>query len=45
MPEFTPKEKGGTMRLGARESIFRENDKSVISKILVRLRVIFSELY
>lgn len=32
MPEFTPEEKGGTMRLGARTSIFRDNDKSVISK-------------
>lgn len=32
MPEFTPEEKGGTMRLGARTSVFRENDKSVISK-------------
>lgn len=33
MPEFTPEEKGGTMRRGARTSVFRDNDKSVISKI------------
>ncbi|KAG4073060.1 hypothetical protein HA402_009479 [Bradysia odoriphaga] len=33
MPEFTPEQKGGTMRLGARTSIFRENDKSVIRKL------------
>ncbi|KAJ6646524.1 CTP synthase [Pseudolycoriella hygida] len=33
MPEFTPEEKGGTMRLGARTSVFRENDTSVIRKL------------
>ncbi|XP_037033867.1 CTP synthase-like isoform X2 [Bradysia coprophila] len=33
MPEFTPEEKGGTMRLGARTSVFRENDNSVIRQL------------
>lgn len=32
MLEYTPVNKGGTMRLGAKESVFRKNDKSVISK-------------
>ncbi len=32
MPEFTPEQKGGTMRLVARTSVFRENDRSVIRK-------------
>ncbi|KAJ6646529.1 CTP synthase [Pseudolycoriella hygida] len=33
MPEFTPEQKGGTMRLGSRTSFFKENDKSVIRRL------------
>ncbi|KAG4077888.1 hypothetical protein HA402_013822 [Bradysia odoriphaga] len=33
MPEFTPEDKGGTMRLGARTSVFRNNDTSVIRQL------------
>ena len=32
MPEFTPEQMGGTMRLGSRTSVFRENDESIIRK-------------
>lgn len=41
MSEFTPEEKGGTMRLGARTTVFRENDNSVISKIHQALQLHF----
>lgn len=32
MPEFHPGDMGGTMRLGKRTTIFKENISSVISK-------------
>lgn len=42
MPEHCPENKGGTMRLGKRTTIFKKECPSITCKLNIRLLLIYS---